>query len=247
MIANKSARNSIAALLLCQNRLMRVLIVEDDVALRHGLADLLAGSDHAVETAGDGATGLQRATAEPFDLLLLDLTLPSLDGIDICRRVRLARPSLPIIVLTARGSEDEKVRGLEAGADDYVTKPFGARELLARVEALARRSAAVPREPEILDVDGCRIDLGRLHATRNGTPVPLTPREAGILRWLYRHRSRAVARNELLGQVWGASEELETRTVDMTIANLRQKIEADPATPRIIVTVKGAGYAWGGA
>ncbi|HKO58435.1 MAG TPA: response regulator transcription factor [Thermoanaerobaculia bacterium] len=224
---------------------MRVLIVEDDVVLRSGLVDLLAGAGHAPEFAGDGPSGLQRATEEPFDLLLLDLTLPRLDGIDLCRRVRMARPSLPILVLTARGSEDEKVRGLEAGADDYVTKPFGARELLARVDALARRSAAMPREPEVLELDGCRIDLGLLQARRNGAPLPITPREAGILRWLYRHKGRAVPRHELLGQVWGASEELETRTVDMTIANLRQKIEADPAAPRIIVTIKGAGYAWG--
>ncbi|HEV7920950.1 MAG TPA: response regulator transcription factor [Thermoanaerobaculia bacterium] len=224
---------------------MRVLIVEDDLVLRSGLVDLLGAAGHAIEAAGDGATGLQRATEEGFDLLLLDLTLPRLDGIELCRRVRMARPSLPILVLTARGSEDEKVRGLEAGADDYVTKPFGARELLARVEALARRSAAMPREAEVLELHGCRIDLGLLQARRNGEPLPLTPREAGILRWLYRHRGRAVPRHELLGQVWGANEELETRTVDMTIANLRQKIEADPAAPRIIVTVKGAGYAWG--
>jgi DNA-binding response OmpR family regulator len=226
---------------------MRVLIVEDDVVLRSGLSDLLAGGGHDVESEGDGARALQRATEEPFDLVLLDLTLPRLDGIEICRRARLARPSLPILILTARGSEEEKVRGLEAGADDYVTKPFGARELLARVEALARRSASLPSEPEILEADGCRLDLGRLQASRNGTSVTLTPREAGILRWLYRHRARAVLRNELLTQVWGASDDLETRTVDMTIANLRQKIEADPAAPRIIVTVKGAGYAWGGS
>jgi DNA-binding response OmpR family regulator len=224
---------------------MRVLIVEDDIVLRNGLTDLLGGSGHATESESDGANALKRATEEAFDLVILDLTLPRLDGIEVCRRVRRARPSLPILVLTARGSEDEKVRGLEAGADDYVTKPFGARELLARVDALGRRGAAVPREPELLDVDGCRIDLGRLQAHRNETSITLTPREAGILRWLYRHRSRAVLRNELLTQVWGASDEIETRTVDMTIANLRQKIEVDPAAPRIIVTVKGAGYAWG--
>jgi DNA-binding response OmpR family regulator len=224
---------------------MRVLLVEDDIVLRNGLTDLLAGAGHAVEAEADGADGCRRGTEEAFDLVILDLTLPRLDGIDVCRRVRLARPSLPILVLTARGSEEEKVRGLEAGADDYMTKPFGARELLARVDALARRSAAMPREPEVLELDGCRIDLGRLQASRNGAAVTITPREAGILRWLYRHRTRAVLRNELLTQVWGASEELETRTVDMTIANLRQKIELDPAAPRIIVTVKGAGYAWG--
>lgn len=224
---------------------MRLLIVEDDVVLRNGLRDLLAGAGHGVETESDGASALARATEESFDLVLLDLTLPRLDGIEVCRRVRLARPLLPILVLTARGSEDEKVRGLQAGADDYVTKPFGARELLARVDALGRRSAAIPRDPEILEIDDCRIDLGKLQAARDGALIPLTPREAGILRWLYRHRTRAVLRHELLTQVWGAADDIETRTVDMTIANLRQKIEVDPAAPRIIVTVKGAGYAWG--
>src|SRR5260221_4949573 len=224
---------------------MRVLLVEDDIVLRCGLTDLLAGAGHAVEAEGDGTEACRRGTEEAFDLVILDLTLPRLDGIEVCRRVRLARPSLPILVLTARGSEEEKVRGLEAGADDYVTESFGARELLARVDALARRSAAVPREPEVLELDGCPLDLRRLQASRNGSAVTITPREAGILRWLYRHRTRAVLRHELLTQVWGASDEIETRTVDMTIANLRQKIEVDPAAPRIIVTVKGAGYAWG--
>src|SRR5437868_12239490 len=128
---------------------MRVLIIEDDLALRLGLVDLLAGGGHAAVGVGDGAAGLQRATEEPFDLVLLDLTLPRLDGIEVCRRVRLARPLLPILVLTARGSEEEKVRGLQAGADDYVTKPFGARELLARVDAHGRRSAGMPRDPEV--------------------------------------------------------------------------------------------------
>ena len=224
---------------------MRVLIVEDDKILRDGLADLLRGAGYSVEPVSDGALGLRRAVAESFDLILLDLALPGLDGIEVCQRLRLARPAVPILMLTARGSEDDKVRGLNVGADDYVTKPFGARELLARVEALARRATAAPREPEILEADGCRLDLGRCEAGRNGQIIPLTAREAGILRWLYRHRSRAVPRSELLTHVWGASDDIETRTVDMTIANLRQKIETDAATPRIVVTVKGVGYAWG--
>ena len=224
---------------------MRVLIVEDDRILREGLVDLLRGAGYVVEAVADGAEGLRRSIAEPFDIVLLDLALPGLDGIEVCERLRVARPTIPVLMLTARGSEEEKVRGLKVGADDYVTKPFGARELLARVEALTRRAAAAPREPEILESDGCRIDLGRCQASRNGQTFSLTPREAGILRWLYQHRSRAVPRNELLSHVWGASEDLETRTVDMTIANLRQKIERDASAPRIIVTVKGAGYAWG--
>lgn len=224
---------------------MRVLIVEDDKILRDGLADLLRGAGYAVEAIADGAEGLRRAIAESFDLILLDLALPGLDGIEVCQRLRVARPGVPILMLTARGSEEDKVRGLKVGADDYVTKPFGARELLARVEALSRRAAAAPREPEILESHGCRLDLGRCQATRNGEIFSLTPREAGILRWLYQHRSRAVPRTELLTHVWGASEDIETRTVDMTIANLRQKIESDASAPRIIVTVKGTGYAWG--
>jgi DNA-binding response OmpR family regulator len=224
---------------------MHVLIVEDDRVLREGLVDLLRGGGYSVEAVADGVEGLRRAIAEPFDIVLLDLALPGLDGMEVCRRLRLARPAVPILMLTARGSEDDKVRGLNVGADDYVTKPFGARELLARVDALSRRAGAVPREPEIVEADGCSLDLGRCHAQRNGQVIALTPREAGILRWLYQHRSRGVPRRELLTHVWGASEDVETRTVDMTIANLRQKIEADASTPRIIVTVKGIGYAWG--
>jgi DNA-binding response OmpR family regulator len=149
-------------------------------------------------------------------------------------------------MLTARGSEDDKVAGLEAGADDYLTKPFAVRELLARINALGRRAAGIPAEPEIVEADGCTIDLGRLQAQRGTEAVNITPREAGILRWLYRHRARAVSRAELLERIWGSSGDLQTRTVDMTIANLRQKIERDPSEPRILLTMTGAGYAWGG-
>ena len=222
-----------------------ILVVEDDKTLREGLTDLLRGEGYSVVAVADGAEGLRRAVEESFDLVLLDLALPGLDGIEVCQRLRLARPAIPILMLTARGSEDDKVRGLKSGADDYVTKPFGARELLARVEALARRVAGIPRQPEVLEADGCRFDLGRCEAHRDGSVIPLTPRETGILRWLHRHRTRAVPRAELLTHVWGASDDIETRTVDMTIANLRQKIETDPSAPRIIVTVKGLGYAWG--
>jgi DNA-binding response OmpR family regulator len=225
---------------------VKILVVEDEAILREGLIDLLGSAGHVVEGIADGLSAVERGLDPSFDLLLLDLMLPGMDGIDVCRRLREVRPELPILMLTARGSEEDKVRGLDVGADDYVTKPFGARELLARVDALARRAqAARPDQPRVLEIDDCRIDVGRCEVWRNGESVPLTARETSILVWLYIHRGRAVGRAELLERVWEARGDLQTRTVDMTIANLRQKIERDPKRPRIVVTVKGAGYAWG--
>lgn len=223
---------------------MKVLVVEDDPMLRDGLVDLLQGAGHEVVSKTDGAAGLQAGREDAFDLVILDLMLPKLDGIEICRRLRTVRPGLPILMLTARGAEEDKVKGLKAGADDYVTKPFGVRELLARVEAFERRIQSVPAAPEILEADGCRFDLGRCEAQRDDEPVPLTAREVGILRWLHRHQERSVTRAELLENVWGTVGNLQTRTVDMTIAKLRQKIERDPSEPRIIATVTGVGYRW---
>jgi len=225
---------------------MRILIVEDERALREGLTDLLTAADHEVVAVEEGKVAVERGTHESFDLVLLDLMLPDLDGVSVCRRLRRVRPLLPILMLTAKGSEDDKVIGFEAGADDYLTKPFAVRELLARIDALGRRAASAPTEPEVLEADGCTLDLGRLTARRGDDLVSLTPREAGIVRWLHRQRNRAVPRSELLARIWGSSSDLQTRTVDMTIANLRQKIERLPAEPRIVVTVTGAGYTWGG-
>ena len=224
---------------------MSILIVEDERSLRDALVDLLTRRGFAVEAVDDGLAAVERGTSGAVDLVLLDLALPRLDGIEACRRLRMARPALPILILTARGSEDDRVRGLQAGADDYLTKPFGSAELLARIDALYRRASITPSDAERVEIDGCILDLGRCLARRRGDAIPLTAREVGILRWLHRHRARAVSRNELLQNIWGASEDLETRTVDMTVANLRQKIEREPAEPRIVVTVKGVGYAWG--
>ena len=224
---------------------MNILIVEDEPVLRDGLVDLLRGAGYSVDVAADGLTAVKRGLDPSLDLVLLDIMLPKLDGIEVCRRLRRERPGLPVLMLTAKGSEEDKVRGLNVGADDYVTKPFGARELLARIEALARRIKSAPTDPEIVELDGCRFDLGRCEAQRGKKTIPLTPREVGLLRWLYRHRARAVSRAELLEQVWGMHADTETRTVDVTIANLRHKIERDPADPRIVVCVKGVGYAWG--
>lgn len=224
---------------------LRVLIVEDEPALREALVDLLGRDGHDVVAVGDGATALERGTRDAYDLVLLDLMLPRMNGIDVCRGLRAARPSLPILMLTARGSEEDKVNGLQVGADDYVTKPFGARELLARVRALHRRAVAAQERPEQIRADGLRLDLGRCVGVRGDEDIHLTNREVGILRWLYNHRTRAVSRAELLQEVWGVPGDLQTRTVDMTISNLRQKIETRPSEPQIIVTVKGVGYAWG--
>lgn len=222
---------------------MRVLIVEDEPMLRNGLIDLLRGDGHEVDAVGDGLSAVERGLAVPYDAVVLDLMLPRLDGIGVCRKLRQARPSLGILMLTARGAEDDKVAGLVEGADDYVTKPFGARELLARVRALGRRASPLP---ESLSLDGCSLDLGKLRGTRGDVSFDITPREAGILRLLVQSRERVVSRAELLERVWGLSAQTQTRTVDMTIANLRKKIERDPAEPRIIVSVKGAGYTLGG-
>jgi two-component system response regulator RegX3 len=228
---------------------VRILIVEDERSLRDALVDVLARRGFEVEAEADGLAGLAAAVRGDVELVLLDLTLPRMDGIEICRRVRMERPALPILILTAHGSEDDRVKGLRAGADDYLVKPFGTAELLARIDALCRRASIAPADAEMLIIDGCVLDLGRCEARRDRASMALTPREVGILRWLHRHRTRAVSRVELLQTVWGApadaASELETRTVDMTIANLRQKIEREPAEPRIIVTIKGTGYAWG--
>jgi DNA-binding response OmpR family regulator len=222
---------------------VRVLVVEDEASLRDGIVDLLHNDGHEVTAVGDGVTGLETGLRDPFDLVVLDLMLPRLDGMEVCRRLRAARPGTPILMLTARGSEDDKVRGLMEGADDYVTKPFSARELLARVRVLGRRAPAGDSLDEV-QVDGAVIDLARMVVVRGDNRVALTPREVGIVRWLHRHQDRVVSRAELLEHVFGQRGDLQTRAVDMAIAVLRKKLEPDPQHPTLIISVKGAGYAW---
>jgi DNA-binding response OmpR family regulator len=222
---------------------VRGLVVEDEASLREGITDLLSGDGHTVTAVGDGVAGVEAGLGELFDLVVLDLMLPRLDGMEVCRRLRAARPGLPILMLTARGSEDDKVRGLVEGADDYVTKPFSARELLARVRALGRRAPAGDSLDEV-QVDGAVIDLARMVVVRGDQRTALTPREVGIVRWLFKHQERVVTRAELLEQVFGQRGDLQTRAVDMAIAVLRKKLETDPTKPTLIVSVKGAGYAW---
>ena len=223
---------------------MKILVVEDNSALREGLTDLLEGAGHTVEAVADGVAATRRGTDTSIDLVLLDVMLPKRHGFDVCGRLRELRPDVLILMLTARGAENDKVRGLRVGADDYLTKPFSARELLARIDALGRRAraATIPAGP--IEADGCCIDLERHVALRGDDTVELSPREAAIVRLLHHHRHRVVRRAELLESVWGSRGDLATRTVDMAVANLRRKIERDPAQPRIIQTVRGVGYAW---
>ena len=222
---------------------VNILVVEDEPSLREGIVDLLKADGHDITATADGVAGLEAGLKDPFDLVVLDLMLPRMDGMEVCRRLRAARPGTPILMLTARGSEDDKVRGLMEGADDYVTKPFSARELLARVRVLGRRSPTGDSLDE-LQIDGAVIDLARMVVVRGDNRTTLTPREVGIVRWLHRHQDRVVSRAELLEQVFGQRGDLQTRAVDMAIAVLRKKLESDPGKPTLIVSVKGAGYAW---
>lgn len=220
-----------------------ILIVEDEERIASFVDKGLRSSGFATAVAGDGESGLAMATSGRFDLVVLDLGLPDIDGIEVLRRMRGRGMTAPVVILTARDGVHSTVEGLEGGADDYVTKPFSARELLARVRALGRR-APVGESLDEVQADGAVIDLARMTVVRGESRVALTPREVGIVRWLYRNQDRVVSRAELLEQVFGQRGDLQTRAVDMAIAVLRKKLEADPARPTLIVSVKGAGYAW---
>lgn len=223
---------------------MRVLIVEDEISLQEGLRDLMVGDGHTVTAVGDGLSAVEVGTSQHFDVVLLDRMLPKMDGMEVCRRLRAARPTMSILMLTARASEDDKVAGLGEGADDYLTKPFAARELLARVRALGRRHLGNAAS-DTIESGGLCIRLGELSGTLNGSEFSLSPREAGIIRLLYRSHPSSVSRAELLESVWGARGSIQTRAVDMAMATLRKKLESTPSEPRFLLTVKGVGYRWG--
>jgi DNA-binding response OmpR family regulator len=225
-----------------------VLVVEYDSAIRRGLVDALRFAGYTVLEAADGTAGLATALEGAVDLVLLDVMMPKRSGFDVLQALRASRPTLPVIMVTARGAEEDRVRGLAEGADDYVVKPFSARELLARVEAVLRRSPQRASDVRIVALNGRTIDLER-REVRGGSAAgdgTLTEREAAILRYLAEHRDRAVNREELLRNVWGLNPKgIQTRTVDMHVARLREKVEDDPADPRIVVTVRGKGYMLG--
>ena len=230
---------------------MRVLIVEDEQALREGLTDLLSAAGHEVVSFEHGKDAVAAGTEEAFDLVLLDLMLPDLDGVEVCRRLRRARPMLHILMLTARGSEDDKVAGLEAGADDYLTKPFAVRELLARVKALFRRVEAFGAEAttakDTITAGDLVIDRQRREARLSGEVVNLTAKEFDLLAHFAGHPGQVFTRSQLLDQVWGYVHEGYEHTVNTHINRLRRKIEPDPAKPRYVITVWGVGYRFPGA
>ena len=224
-----------------------ILVVEDDPAIRQGVVDALKFQGCTTLEAGDGRAGLELALKAEYDLLLLDLVLPGNDGLDILREVRASRPTLPVIILTARGEEQDRVKGLHLGADDYVVKPFSVAELLARVEAVLRRSPERPLDVKTIAVPGGVADLARCEVRfDDGERVELSEREIELLRYLAGNAGRAISREEILLRVWGLDPGgIETRTIDMHVARLREKLRDDPSRPSIIVTVRGKGYMFG--
>lgn len=224
--------------------LASVLVVEDDPAIRRGLCDALRFAGYSVSDAVDGEQGLATASAHEFDIVLLDILMPRMDGLTMLARLREAKPSIPVIFLTARGEEQDRVKGLRHGADDYVVKPFSASELIARVEAVLRRSAERPRSVAALTIAGRVIDFRRREATLpNGTKVLLAAKEAEVLEYLAQNAGRAISRDELLNRVWKLDPRgMQTRTVDMAVARLREQLGDDPNEPRVIVTVRAKGY-----
>jgi two-component system, OmpR family, alkaline phosphatase synthesis response regulator PhoP len=220
----------------------RILLIEDEPGLVMTLSDRLSKEGFAVESARDGETGLQRATTESFDLILLDIMLPRKNGFDVCRDLRQQGTQTPIIMLTARGQVVDKVVGLKLGADDYLTKPFEMIELLARIEALLRRAPAAVVSAEVYQFGPVRVDFRKAEVTRDGQPVELSAREFQLLRYFIEHRESAITRDALLNEVWGYHAMPSTRTVDVHIAWLRQKLEPNPRHPQFILTVHGLGY-----
>jgi len=231
------------------NRKIRILVVEDEQAIREGLVDVLVFHQYEVETAATGPEGLDKAMTGTFDLVLLDIMLPGMDGYEICDRIRAEDRDQAIIMLTAKTSDEEIVQGLKLGADDYVSKPFSIQQLVLRIEAVLRRSQVGLESSRFISLDGITIDTENLTGDRGDQEVPFTKRETEVLTYLAEHPDRPVSREELLLKVWGYAKNLdiETRTVDIHIAKIRRKIEADPKDPRNLVTVRGAGYRLNGA
>jgi DNA-binding response OmpR family regulator len=220
-----------------------ILIVEDEPAMQLGLRDNLEFESYTVEVANDGEEGLNKIKTKPYDLVLLDVMLPKLSGFDVCKAARANGAIMPIILLTARGEEIDKVLGLELGADDYITKPFGIRELLARIKAHLRRSQSVPlQDSQGISIGRLKIDFSGFRAEENQAEIKLSHKEFEILSYLHQHRNEIVTRYDLLEKVWGYHEQPTTRTVDNFIVRLRQKVEINPNQPKIIITVHGAGY-----
>jgi DNA-binding response OmpR family regulator len=222
----------------------RILIIEDDISILNGLRDVLTFKSYEVLTAEDGEIGYAVIVEEKPDLIILDIMIPRMDGFALCRKLRAEGNSIPVLMLTARGEEPDKIRGLDIGADDYVTKPFSLPELLARVRALLRRTPerSTKSPPDSLKIGDVSMDFKRYEARKGDASINLSPKEFGILGFLASRAGEVVTRDELLDEVWGYDLYPTTRTVDNHIAQLRSKIEKDPADPRYLVTVHGVGY-----
>lgn len=218
----------------------KILVVEDEPNMVAGLRDNFEFEGYEVITAEDGVAGLQRALRESPDLVILDVMMPRMSGLDVCRRLKAERPAVPIIMLTARGQEMDKVVGLELGADDYVTKPFSIRELLARVKAVLRR--ANTQNQQVYKFGEIELDVKACQVSRGGMPVDFSSKEFDLLKYFLEHRGETLSRDRLLEEVWGYDRFPTTRTVDTHIVRLRQKIESKPDEPRFILTVHGTGY-----
>ena len=224
----------------------RILLVEDEPGLVLTLRDRLSREGYAVETATDGESGLSRAAGEAFDLVLLDVMLPRMGGFDVLKDLRKRNVETPVIMLTARSQVVDKVVGLKLGADDYVTKPFEMVELLARIEAKLRRAPSTPHPTEGYQFGGIRVDFRRAEVMKEGVPLDLSAREFQLLKYFIEHRGATLTRDELLNEVWGYNAMPSTRTVDVHVAWLRQKIEPNPRHPQFVLTVHGMGYKFAG-
>jgi DNA-binding response OmpR family regulator len=220
----------------------RILIVEDDLNILIGLEDNLKAEGYEVLTASSGDSGLQTALNEKVHLVLLDIMLPGMNGFEVCKKIRQTKPELPIIMVTARETEIDKIAGLDYGADDYITKPFSLSVLLARIRAVMRR--AYPEQKEITDFTfgSIFIDFKAMRAEKDGTPIKFTRKEYAILKYFAEHEGEVVHRHDLLNQVWGYDKLPSTRTVDNFILEIRKKIEAEPSKPKHIVSISGVGY-----
>jgi DNA-binding response OmpR family regulator len=220
----------------------RILIVEDEPAMVAGLRDNFEYEGYDVISADDGATGLNRALNDSPDLVVLDVMMPRMSGLDVCKQLKAKKPALPIIMLTARGQEVDKVVGLELGADDYVTKPFSIRELMARVKAVLRRVTPQTPAPDIYSFSDVEVNVRSNQVTRGGLSVELSAKEFALLAYFVAHPAETLSRDRLLDAVWGYENYPNTRTVDTHIVHLRQKLEPNPEEPRFILTVHGTGY-----
>jgi DNA-binding response OmpR family regulator len=224
----------------------RILIVEDEESILMPLEDNLKLEGYEVSCARDGLEGLSMAAERSFDLIVLDIMLPKMDGFEVCKRLRQDRVMTPILMLTAKSQEIDKVLGLELGADDYVTKPFSSRELLARIKSILRRAKEPHRGIDFFRFDAIELDFVKYEAKKQGQPVPLTALEFALLHFLVQNKGRVVHRNEVLDNVWGKDVYVDARTVDKHISLLRKKFEDDPQEPKYILGVRGIGYKFTG-